>query len=120
MEYVETTPQPAAAEPADGQETLLGQNDILSPPSSPREENMEGDGEQGLEEVPKRNSHIRFRKKSKQPKKLHSKGLCLHFMWTAMLDVTLIPTSSFKVFPQKQMLFCLKLNKNDANNISKL
>lgn len=95
MEYVETTPQPATAEPTDVQGTPSGLNDMLNPPSSPREEKMEGDSEQVMEEFPKRSSRIRFRKKPKQPKKLRSKGLCLHFMWTVTLDMTLTLASFF-------------------------
>ena len=35
----------------------------------------EGNTEQGVQDVPKKSSRLRFRKKSKQPKKRLSKGL---------------------------------------------
>lgn len=93
MEYIEpstssaaATSQPATAEPAatgpeDGQETLSGLKDMLNSSNSPREERMEGDN------VPKKSSRIRFRKKPKQPKKQSSKGLCLHYVWSVTLEV---------------------------------
>lgn len=76
------TTQPPAAEPAptgskDGQETPSGVKDMNSP-SRPREDKMEGDDEQVIEEVPKKSSSIRFRKKPKQPKQRRSsKGMWL-------------------------------------------
>nr|XP_046257127.1 piezo-type mechanosensitive ion channel component 1 isoform X2 [Scatophagus argus] len=85
VDYVEprtssdaATPQPSVAEPAaagseDGQETPLRLKDMLSPPSSQREDKIEGDNEQVTEEVPKKSSSIRFRKKPKQPKQQRSK-----------------------------------------------
>lgn len=50
--------------------------DTLSSADSLKEDKMERDSEQVVEEVPKKNSSIRFRRKSKQPKKCRSKGLC--------------------------------------------
>ncbi|KAM7384994.1 hypothetical protein PAMP_001097 [Pampus punctatissimus] len=71
------TPQPPAAEPApvqDGQETSPGLTDMLDPPSRLREDKMEGDNEQVIEEVPKKRSgSTRFRKKPKQDKQQRSK-----------------------------------------------
>ncbi|XP_074501554.1 piezo-type mechanosensitive ion channel component 1 isoform X2 [Sebastes fasciatus] len=80
VDYVEpstssaaATTEPPAAEPEpsgskDGQETPSGLEDMLNPPSRPRENRMDGDSEQVIEEVPKKSSSIRFRKKPKQPK----------------------------------------------------
>ena len=74
--------QPPAAESAptgsnDGQETPSGVEDLTFP-SRPREDKMEGDNEQVTEEVPKKSSGIRFRKKPKQPKQRRSsKGVRL-------------------------------------------
>ncbi|XP_039639627.1 piezo-type mechanosensitive ion channel component 1 isoform X3 [Perca fluviatilis] len=85
VDYVEpstssaaATTQPPADEPApsgskDGQETPSGLKDMLSFPSRPREDKMEGDEEQVIEEAPKKSSGMRFRKKTKQPKQQRSK-----------------------------------------------
>ncbi|KAK1905133.1 Piezo-type mechanosensitive ion channel component 1, partial [Dissostichus eleginoides] len=64
--------QPPAAEAAPREEPPSGLN-IENLPSRPREDRMEGDSEQVIEEVPKKSSGLRFRKKSKQPKKQSSK-----------------------------------------------
>ncbi|GLD65212.1 piezo-type mechanosensitive ion channel component 1-like protein, partial [Lates japonicus] len=74
VDYVERSassaaavPQPSAAEP-EPPEPLDGQ-DTLNPPSWPREDKMEGDND----DVPKKSSSIRFRRKPKQPKQQRSK-----------------------------------------------
>lgn len=95
MDYVEpstsssaaATSQPPTAEPAptgstDGQGSSSGLKN--------GEDKMEGDNEQVTEEVPKKSSSIRFRKKPKQPKQRGSKGLWLHYVWTVMVEVLLI------------------------------
>ena len=67
-----STPPPAAelvlSESKDVQELLPGRMDIDSV------ENMERGGEQTMEEVLKKGSSIRFRKKNKRAKEQHSKG----------------------------------------------
>ncbi|XP_042289205.1 piezo-type mechanosensitive ion channel component 1 isoform X1 [Thunnus maccoyii] len=71
------TPQRPAAEPApaqDGQETPPGLSDVLDPPSRQREDKIEGDNAQVKEEIPKKSSSIRFRKKPKQPKEQRGKA----------------------------------------------
>lgn len=78
--------QPPAAEAAPREEPPSGLN-IENLPSRPREDRMEGDSEQGIEEVPKKSSGLRFRKKSKQPKKQSSKGEWLDHVWTEMVDL---------------------------------
>ncbi|XP_029305438.1 piezo-type mechanosensitive ion channel component 1 isoform X2 [Cottoperca gobio] len=75
---VAATTQPPAAEAApsgskDGQETASGLKDMLSLPSMQRKDKMEADNEQLIEEVPKKSSSLRFRRKPKQPKKQSSK-----------------------------------------------
>ncbi|XP_030297383.1 piezo-type mechanosensitive ion channel component 1 isoform X2 [Sparus aurata] len=66
--------KPPPAEPApsgfeDGQvETPSGLTHTLNPPSSSKEDKTEGDSEQVTEEVPKKSSSIRFRRKPKKPK----------------------------------------------------
>ncbi|KAG7214385.1 hypothetical protein INR49_023096, partial [Caranx melampygus] len=68
----------------DGQDTLNRAGRL-------KEDKMEGDSEQVVEEVPKKNSSIRFRRKSKQPKKRRSKGLCLYVDWDGpIVDLKLV------------------------------
>ncbi|KAK5853553.1 hypothetical protein PBY51_014695 [Eleginops maclovinus] len=69
--------QPPAAEAApsgskDGEEPPSGPQDIVNLPSRPREDKMEADSEQVIEEVPKKSSGLRFRRKAKQPKNQRS------------------------------------------------
>lgn len=80
MDYVEPSTSSAAAEPAptgskEGQETPFGLRDMLNSSSRPREDKVEGENEQAIEEAPKKSSSLRFRKK---PKQRRSKGLWLH------------------------------------------
>lgn len=86
MDYAEpstssaaATPQPPAVEPVptgskDGQETLFGSKD-MSNRSCLREDNVNGDNDMVIEDIPKKSSSIRSRKKPKQPKQWCSKGL---------------------------------------------
>lgn len=63
----------------------------MSTADSLKEDKMERDSEQLVEEVPKKNSSIRFRRKSKQPKKCRSKGLCSCVDWEGpVVDLKLI------------------------------
>lgn len=75
----------AAAGSQDGQDAPPGLKDVSDPPSVPGKEE-EGHTEQGVQEVPKKSSRIRFRKKSKQAKKQRSKGLFVSF-FTGELNV---------------------------------
>lgn len=72
------TPQSTAVEPAqEGQEMISGPKDTLNHSSALRDDKGEGDNEHVKDEVLKTRSSIRFRKKSKQPKEQHEKGLWL-------------------------------------------
>lgn len=79
--------QPSAAEldhmgSNDEQEVISGLKDQLNPISKLSKDNIKADTEQMIsEEVPKKRSSIRFRRKPKQLKRQHSKGL-LFFSYT--------------------------------------
>lgn len=68
----------AATGTEDGQEPLCGMMPTMNPRSSLRERKIEQDAEQ---EVKKKTSRIFFHKKTKQPNKQRSHGLCLYYLW---------------------------------------
>ncbi|XP_039995581.1 piezo-type mechanosensitive ion channel component 1 isoform X1 [Xiphias gladius] len=88
MDYVELSASSAGAiqQPPEAEAEPTGSKDgkdSLNPPSRPSEDKMEGDNEKVIEEVPKKSSIIRFRRKPKQPKQQHSKVLPVPVDYTA-------------------------------------
>lgn len=65
----------------DEPETPSELKELLNPSS----EKKEGDSGEVIMEVPKKSSHIRFRKKLNKAQKQRSKGLCQSYMWIVKL-----------------------------------
>lgn len=84
MDYVEpSTSSAAITQPAAAEAAPTESNDGQETPTRPEEEEKrEVDPEQVIEEVPKKSSSIRFRKKPKQPKQQRSKGVWFHYVCT--------------------------------------